>query len=276
MSRATIAHSLGDIIISAIANKVITISSSSIIWPLPMVQHLKGYCWLWTMLLPNGHYSVDLKKVSTMTLPFQASKLARDALWSNRGQLCIVSPVQEKTNPKKGHQILSEDNMGHLHFSFDQLDLLVQTLTRAKGLSPSSRDWLSLSADWFLWDRAAADLKKSPWALKGSWKPGHEQTLDRHTNTAQLFPFLWNPISANLHSNEMSSDKLQSKAIKSQRVWAIGFSEIRLVMQWRLGQMVYHGIVFLLLSKVRYCWLNYWFVVQMLGPNHDDDDEVRL
>ena len=194
------------------------------------------------MLLPSGHYSGDLKKVSTMTSPFLPSKLARDALWSNRGWLCIVSPVQEKTNPKKGHQMLSEDNMGQWATPISALTSLTSWSKHWPGAKvcplPLETDCPCLLIDFF---ETAPPLiwKKAPGRSK---VPGSQGTSRRWTDTQtlrQLFPFLWNPISANLHSNEMASDKLQSKAIKSQRVWSIGFSEIRLVMQWRLGQLGY-------------------------------------
>ena len=198
MSRATIAHSLGDIIITAITKRVITISpSSSIIWVFLMVEHLKGYCWLWTMLLLSGrHYSGDLKKVSTVTPPFQARLLEMPFDWivgnSTASLLC-----KRKTNPEgrcydvwRWQRPLLFHTSQHFSFQLWPASLLGQkTVTRGAKVCPADCPFLC----WLisLCPRRRWFEKKPPSdpLLEGSWKPGHEQTLGRHT---QLFPFLWN------------------------------------------------------------------------------------
>ena len=157
-----------------------------------MVEHLKGYCWLWTMLLLSGrHYSGDLKKVSTVTPPFQARLLEMPFDW------IVGNSTASNKQIQKEDAMMSDDDTGHSCFihlntspsSFDQLRCLVKTVTRGAKVCPADCPFLC----WLisLCPRRRWFEKKPPSdpLLEGSWKPGHEQTLGRHT---QLFPFLWN------------------------------------------------------------------------------------
>ena len=233
MSRATIAHSLGDIIISPITNKVITISSSSIIWVLLMVQHLKGYCWLWTMLLPSGHYSGDLKKVSTMTPPFQASlpEMPFDRIVGSSASSLLC---KRKTNPKKRHKMLSVDTWQH----FSLLPALAGLTTwskhwpRAK-VCPLPRLPLTVPVCWLI---SLSPLRrwfeKKPLGTGRFLEAGHEQTLGRHTHAAAISVLL----EPNLCQSAFQRDVIGQAAIKIYQIttWSIGFSEIGVV-TWTVG-----------------------------------------
>ena len=172
------------------------------------------------MLLPSGHYSGDLKEVSTVTLPFQ-SKPSRDALWLNRGQHHLSWTTE--TNPERWQR--------------PTLSCFISSMSNCLQIRPSPKNdqgyrfvpflgcrRLSLLIDFFV--AAATDLKKSPWAASLDWKvPGtRRRWADPDAISVSLEPNL--PICIPTRCHRTSCNQNLQNHNHSAATWTIGFSEV--------------------------------------------------
>ena len=223
-----------------------------------MVEHLKGYCWLWTMLLLSGrHYSGDLKKVSTVTPPFQARLLEMPFDWivgnSTASLLC-----KRKTNPEgrcydvwRWQRPLLFHTSQHFSFQLRPASLLGQNSDqRGKGLS--CRLSLPLLIDFFvpapplIWKKAPG----RPLARRFLEARARADIGQTHTTISVSLE----PI-CNLHSNEMSSDKLQSKSMESKHNLILRCQKFGFWCSGDLNRWLKFNQEISLLSQVRNGWI---------------------